>query len=116
MNMLGTGLVVQRRLRREERATWSRPSFAPPRSRGPRRPRTSRAPPTRWSTLAENEPAKEVLVKQLTLAIPLLDRAAPGVNTEAKWTETISLMSQYAELKDAGAPSKYWDSAYAGKG
>lgn len=65
--------------------------------------------------LAENEPAKDVLVKQLTLAIPLL-AGDPGVNTEAKWTETINLMAQHAELKDAGAASKYWDSSYAAKG
>jgi NitT/TauT family transport system substrate-binding protein len=65
--------------------------------------------------LAEQEPPKEVLIQQLTLAIPLL-QGSPGVNSEAKWVETISLMSQFAELKDAGAPSKYWDSAYAGKG
>jgi NitT/TauT family transport system substrate-binding protein len=65
--------------------------------------------------LAEQEPAKTVLVKQLTLAIGLLG-STPGANTDAKWVETISLMSQYADLKDAGSPSKYWDSAYAGKG
>jgi NitT/TauT family transport system substrate-binding protein len=65
--------------------------------------------------LAEQEPPKNVLVKQLELAGGLL-QGTPGVNTEAKWTETISLMSQYAELKDAGAPGKYWDGTYAGKG
>jgi NitT/TauT family transport system substrate-binding protein len=69
--------------------------------------------------LAENEPPKDVLAKQLTLAVPLLDldkAGGPGVNSEAKWTETIGLMAQYAELKDAGAPSKYWESSYATKG
>jgi NitT/TauT family transport system substrate-binding protein len=69
--------------------------------------------------LAENEPAKEVLVKQLTLAVPLLDLAkagAPGINDEARWTESIDLMKQYADLKEPGPPSKYWDKAYATKG
>jgi NitT/TauT family transport system substrate-binding protein len=66
--------------------------------------------------LAENEPAKDVLVKQLTLCLPLVDTTQPGVNAEAKWVETIELMSTHAELKDAAAPSKYWDSSYAAKG
>jgi NitT/TauT family transport system substrate-binding protein len=69
--------------------------------------------------LAQNEPPKDVLVKQLTLCIPLLqlDQAgAPGVNTEAKWTETIGLMSQYADLKNAGDPAKYWDGSQAKSG
>jgi len=69
--------------------------------------------------LAENEPPKEVLVRQLELAIPLLDLSkagAPGVNDEAKWSETIDVMKQYGDLKDAGAASKYWDGKYAVKG
>jgi NitT/TauT family transport system substrate-binding protein len=40
----------------------------------------------------------------------------PGVNADAKWTETIDLMAKYADLKDPGAPAKYWDSSYATKG
>lgn len=64
--------------------------------------------------LAEQEPPKDVLVKQLTLAAPLLE-GTPGVNAESKWSETIGLMQQYADLKNAGAPSKYWDGTYAGK-
>ena len=65
--------------------------------------------------LAENEPPQEVLVKQLTLAIPLLelDKGAPGVNTDTKWKETIDLMAKYAELKNPGEPSKYWDGSHA---
>ena len=66
--------------------------------------------------LAENEPAKDVLIKQLTLCLPLVDTTAPGVNAEATWTETIDLMTKHAELKDAGAPSKYWSGTYATKG
>jgi NitT/TauT family transport system substrate-binding protein len=66
--------------------------------------------------LAENEPPQEVLVKQLTLAIPLLElggAGAPGVNTDQKWRETIALMAQYADLKEPGEPSKYWDGSHA---
>lgn len=66
--------------------------------------------------LAENEPPEEVLVKQLTLAEPLLEldtADAPGVNTEDQWSETIEIMSTNAGLKDAGEPSKYWDGSFA---
>ena len=66
--------------------------------------------------LAENEPAEDVLVKQLKLAEPLLqlDTAGePGVNTDKQWSDTVGLMSQYAALKDAGDPSKYWDGSFA---
>jgi NitT/TauT family transport system substrate-binding protein len=66
--------------------------------------------------LAENEPPEEVLVKQLTLAEPLLEldtADAPGVNTEDRWSETIEIMSTNAGLKDAGEPSKYWDGSFA---
>jgi NitT/TauT family transport system substrate-binding protein len=65
---------------------------------------------------AENEPPQEVLVDQLKLAEPLLqlDSAGePGVNTEDQWSDTIGLMSQYAGLKDAGEPDKYWDGSFA---
>jgi NitT/TauT family transport system substrate-binding protein len=66
--------------------------------------------------LAENEPPQNVLVKQLELAEPLLqlDTAGqPGHNTDQQWTDTIALMARYAELKDAGEPSKYWDGSLA---
>jgi NitT/TauT family transport system substrate-binding protein len=58
--------------------------------------------------MAQNEPAPEVLTKQLTLCLPLLE-GNPGVNDEAKWKQTIDLMTQYGDLKNAGAPSAYWD-------
>jgi NitT/TauT family transport system substrate-binding protein len=58
--------------------------------------------------MAENEPPQEVLTKQLTLCLPLVE-GNPGVNDEAKWKQTIDLMSQYGDLKNAGAPSTYWD-------
>jgi NitT/TauT family transport system substrate-binding protein len=114
MNMLGTGLVVNESLLSKDpelvkafvRATQKSWAEAV---------KNIDAAADAMVTLAEQEPPKTVLVKQLTLAETLL-QGNPGVNTEAKWTETISLMSQYAELKDAGSPSKYWDSAYAGKG
>jgi NitT/TauT family transport system substrate-binding protein len=66
---------------------------------------------------AENEPSVEVLTQQLELAEPLLEldtAGQPGVNTEEQWTGTIDLMEQYAELKDAGDPSTYWDGSHAG--
>jgi NitT/TauT family transport system substrate-binding protein len=69
--------------------------------------------------MAENEPPQEVLTKQLTLCLPLLetDKAgAPGVNTEEKWSETIDLMAKYGDLKDAKAPSAYWDGSHAKSG
>jgi NitT/TauT family transport system substrate-binding protein len=114
MNMLGTGLVVNdnyvaknadlvKAFVRATQKSWTEAAKDIP------------AAADAMVALAEQEPAKAVLIKQLTLAVPLL-QGSPGVNTEAKWVETISLMSQYAELKDAGSPSKYWDSAYAGKG
>lgn len=58
--------------------------------------------------LAENEPPQEVLTKQLTLCLPLLE-GNPGINDETKWKGTIDLMTQYGDLKNAGAPSTYWD-------
>lgn len=66
--------------------------------------------------MAENEPAEEVLVKQLKLATPLLQlktAGAPGVNTEDQWSDTIDIMAKNAGLKDAGEPSKYWDGSFA---
>ncbi|MGS2617753.1 ABC transporter substrate-binding protein [Micromonospora sp. LZ34] len=116
MNMLGTGLVVND-------ATLSKdPEMVKAFVRATQKSWTEAAKDLTaaadaMAELAENEPAKEVLVKQLTLALPLLDASAgaPGVNAEAKWTETIDLMGQYADLKDAGAPSKYWDASIAGR-
>jgi NitT/TauT family transport system substrate-binding protein len=65
--------------------------------------------------LAQNEPPQDVLTKQLTLCLPLLqlDQGGAGVNNATKWTETIDLMSKYGNLKDAGSPTKYWDESYA---
>ncbi len=65
--------------------------------------------------MAQNEPPRDVMVKQLTKCLPLvgLDKGTPGVNSEADWSHTVELMSKYANLKDPGAPDKYWDSTYA---
>ncbi|MGN9779379.1 ABC transporter substrate-binding protein [Micromonospora sp. H33] len=118
MNMLGTGLVVND-------STLSKdPDLVRAFTRATQKSWTEAAKDIPGATdamaeLAENEPEKKVLVEQLTLAVPLLDVGSggkPGVNTEAKWTETISLMSQYAELKDAGGPSTYWDGSYGNEG
>lgn len=117
MNMLGTGIVVnEQTLSRDTdmvagfvRATqksWAEAT------------KDIQGAAAAMAELAENEPPQEVLVKQLTLAVPLLeaDKAgAPGVNTEEKWSETIDLMAQYAELKNPGDPSKYWDGSHATK-
>ncbi|MEU9891590.1 ABC transporter substrate-binding protein [Sphaerisporangium sp. NPDC051011] len=118
MNMLGTGLVVNestlskdpevvKAFVRATQKSWSEAAKDIP------------GAADAMAELAENEPEKDVLVKQLTLAVPLLDVAAggtPGVNAETKWTETINLMSQYAALEDPGAPSKYWDGSYGSNG
>jgi NitT/TauT family transport system substrate-binding protein len=114
MNMLGTGIVVNE-------ATLSKdPNIVKAFVRATQKSWAEAAKDIPGAAdamvaLAEQEPPKEVLIKQLTLAVSLL-QGTPGVNTEAKWTETISLMSQYAELKDAGAPAKYWDGSYASQG
>jgi NitT/TauT family transport system substrate-binding protein len=118
LNILGTGIVVNdetlqkdpdvaRRFVRATQKSWAEAVKDIP------------AAADAMVELAENEPAKEILVKQLTLAVPLLDLAkagAPGVNDESRWTESIDLMKQYGDLKEPGAPAKYWDKSYATKG
>lgn len=118
MNMLGTGLVVNedtlskdpemvKAFVRATQKSWSEAA------------KDVSGAVDAMAELAENEPEKEVLAKQMTLAVSLLDVAPgglPGANTEEKWTETINLMSQYADLEDPGAPSKYWDGSYSANG
>jgi NitT/TauT family transport system substrate-binding protein len=116
LNMLGTGIVVNdatldkdadlaRRFVKATQKSWAEAA------------KDTNGATDAMVELAQNEPAREVLVKQLTLAVGLLDdKGAPGVNTEAKWTGTIDLMTKYADLKNAGAPSKYWDGSYTPKG
>jgi NitT/TauT family transport system substrate-binding protein len=114
MNMLGTGLVVHDNLLAKDPDLVRRFVKATQKSWAEAVKNIDPAADA-MAQLAEQEPPKNVLVKQLTLAGQLL-QGTPGVNTEAKWTETIGLMSQYAELKDAGAASRYWDGSHAGKG
>jgi NitT/TauT family transport system substrate-binding protein len=114
MNMLGTGLIVNndtlkskpdlvRRFVRATQKSWTEAA------------KDIDGATTAMAELAEQEPAKAVLDKQLKLAVSLLNLQAgnPGVNTEAKWNETINLMSQFAGLQNAAAPGTYWDATYA---
>ncbi len=115
MNLLGTGLVVNedtmknksdlvRRFVKATQQSWAAAAKDVP------------GAVEAMAAMAEQEPPKEVLTKQLTLAITLLgDPANPGVNDEAKWTETIGLMSKYGGLQPAGAPTAYWDPSFAAK-
>jgi NitT/TauT family transport system substrate-binding protein len=115
LNMLGTGIVVNEKTLsgnkdlaakfvRATQKSWAEAAKDVP------------GAADAMAELADNEPAKEVLVKQLTLCLPLLEiekAGAPGVNTESKWSESIDLMKQYADLKDAKSPSDYWDGSHA---
>ncbi|MGH3757847.1 ABC transporter substrate-binding protein [Actinophytocola sp.] len=115
LNMLGTGIVVNdetlsgkkdlvTRFVRATQKSWSEAIEDIP------------AAAKAMADLAENEPPEDVLVKQLGLAEPLLQldtAGTPGVNTEEQWSGTIDLMTQYAELADAGEPSEYWDGSHA---
>jgi NitT/TauT family transport system substrate-binding protein len=115
LNMLGTGIVVSdetlsgraelvgRFVRATQRSWTEAVKDAPGAAKA-------------MVDLAENEPPEDVLVKQLELAEPLLrlDTAGqPGHNTAQQWTDTIALMTRYADLKDAGGPAKYWDGSHA---
>jgi NitT/TauT family transport system substrate-binding protein len=118
MNMLGTGIVANEEYLKNNAETAKKFVKATQKAWAEAAKDINGAADA-MAELAENEPPKQVLVKQLTLCVPLLDAqaaGAPGVNADAKWTETIELMTKYAELKDPGAPSKYWDSSYATKG
>lgn len=116
LNMLGTGIVVNDRTLAEDKDMVTRFVHATQKSWA-EAVKDIPAAAKAMADLAENEPPEDVLVKQLGLAQPLLqlDTAGePGVNTEEQWSDTIGLMSQYAELADAGEPSKYWDGSHAG--
>jgi NitT/TauT family transport system substrate-binding protein len=115
LNMLGTGIVVNDKTLSEKKDLVTRFVRATQKSWAEAAkdiPAAAKA----MAGKAENEPPEDVLVKQLTLAQPLLqvDSAGmPGVNTEEQWTDTIGLMKQYADLADAGAPADYWDGSHA---
>jgi NitT/TauT family transport system substrate-binding protein len=118
MNMLGTGIVANEEYLKNNAETAKKFVKATQKAWAEAAKDINGAADA-MAELAENEPPKQVLVKQLTLCVPLLDAQAsgmPGVNADAKWTETIDLMAKYADLKDPGAPAKYWDSSYATKG
>jgi NitT/TauT family transport system substrate-binding protein len=115
LNMLGTGIVVNDRTLAADRQVAAKFVRATQKSWAEAAKDVAGAA-SAMAELADNEPPQEVLVKQLELAIPLLqlDRAgAPGVNTEQQWASTIDLMRQYADLTNAGEPSKYWDGSHA---
>jgi NitT/TauT family transport system substrate-binding protein len=115
MNLLGTGLVVG------EDTLKSKPDLVR---------RFVKATQQSWAAaakdvpgavdamvgVAERTPPKDVMVKQLTLAVGLLgDPTTPGVDDQARWTETINLMSKYGGLRQAADPSAYWDPSFAAK-
>ncbi len=111
LNMLGTGIVVNEATLNGDRDVAAKFVKATQKAWA----EAAKDIPGAVSAMAEmaqNEPAEEVLTKQLTLCLPLLE-GTPGVNTEAKWSETIDLMSKYGDLKDAKSPSAYWDGSHA---
>jgi ABC-type nitrate/sulfonate/bicarbonate transport system substrate-binding protein len=64
--------------------------------------------------VAEQAPPREVMVKQLRLAVGLLgDAADPGVDDPAAWARTITLMARYGGLQQASPPDTYWDPSFA---
>ena len=114
MNLLGTGLVVNEStidsnpdmLKGFVRATaksWQAASENP------------EAAAEAMASMAEQEPPKEVLVKQLELTLPMVvgDGMKPGVNDEAAWQETIKLMTDHVELDGPADPAEYWDASFA---
>jgi NitT/TauT family transport system substrate-binding protein len=115
LNMLGTGIVVNDKTLAEQKDLVTRFVRATQKSWAEAVkdiPGAAKA----MAGLAENEPPEDVLVKQLTLAEPLLqlDTAGqPGVNTEEQWSGTIDLLKQYGDLADAGEPAQYWDGSHA---
>jgi NitT/TauT family transport system substrate-binding protein len=115
LNMLGTGIVVNDKTLTEQKDLVTRFVRATQKSWAEAAkdiPGAAKA----MAGLAENEPPEDVLVKQLTLAQPLLqlDTAGqPGVNTEEQWQDTIDLLTQYGNLEDAGEPADYWDGSFA---
>ena len=115
LNMLGTGIVVNDKTLAEQKDLVTRFVRATQKSWAEAVkdiPGAAKA----MAGMAENEPPEDVLVKQLTLAEPLLqlDTASqPGVNTEEQWQDTIDLLTQYGNLEDAGKPADYWDGSHA---
>jgi NitT/TauT family transport system substrate-binding protein len=111
LNMLGTGIVVNEATLNGDRDVAAKFVRATQKSWAEAAKDVPGAVAA-MAEMAENEPPQEVLTKQLTLCLPLLE-GTPGVNTEAKWSETIDLMSKYGDLKDPKSPSAYWDGSHA---
>jgi NitT/TauT family transport system substrate-binding protein len=114
MNLLGTGLVANEStiesnpdmLKGFVRATaksWQAAAENP------------EAAADAMASMAEQEPPKEVLVKQLELTLPMVvgEGMKPGVNEEAAWQETIRLMTEHVELDGPADPAEYWDASFA---
>lgn len=67
---------------------------------------------------AEKAPPAAVLRKQFEKTITLLNTQAtagkpPGINAESDWEATIELLHKYADLRNPGKPSDYWDGTLA---
>jgi ABC-type nitrate/sulfonate/bicarbonate transport system substrate-binding protein len=115
MNLLGTGLVVNEDTMKNKKDLVRRMVKATQQSWAA----AARDIPGAVDSMvgvAEQAPPKEVMVKQLRLAVGLLgDAANPGVDDAAKWTETINLMARYGGLQQANPPDTYWDPSFATK-
>jgi NitT/TauT family transport system substrate-binding protein len=66
-------------------------------------------------------PSKKVLTEQFNETVKLLHTdatkgQAPGVNTEADWTKTITTFAEAGVIAKAGSPATYWDASFAPKG
>jgi ABC-type nitrate/sulfonate/bicarbonate transport system substrate-binding protein len=115
LNMLGTGIVVNEQTLGADKEVAAKFVRATQKSWAEAAKDIPGAVAA-MAELADNEPPTEVLTKQLTLCLPLLETgggAAPGVNSEDKWAQTIDLMAKYGDLKDAKSPSAYWDGSHA---
>lgn len=61
-------------------------------------------------------PAAPLLRKQLDLDLPVIKEGDQvGVNTDAEWKQTISLLAKYGGLDDPKAPDAYWDPSFSRK-
>jgi NitT/TauT family transport system substrate-binding protein len=62
---------------------------------------------------APNEPPRDVMVKQLTLCLPLLGTGTPGKDSPAEWTSTIDILARWGVVTRPGPAADYWDAGYA---
>jgi NitT/TauT family transport system substrate-binding protein len=66
-------------------------------------------------------PSKKVLAEQFNATLKLLHTdatkgQAPGVNSEADWTRTITVFAEAGVIAKAQPPAAYWDASFAPKG